>query len=123
MVSSKAPGSGDTIGSIDETKAKTKNDQEEKPEHPETLRQDEQKPKGVEEEEAKGKRQCSVTYSHFLGSLSFTLASFFYKVDYYSLNRTFSSLLNNVSYCDITQSGLLFNGLCLPFRVIAKRFH
>ncbi len=41
MVSSKAPGSGETIGSIDETKAKPKNDQEEKPKPPETLGQEE----------------------------------------------------------------------------------
>ena len=39
MVSSKAPGSGETIGSIDETKAKPKNDQEEKPKSPEILSQ------------------------------------------------------------------------------------
>jgi len=50
MVSSKAPGSGETIGSIDETKAKPKNDQEEKPKPPETLSQEEQIPEGVEEE-------------------------------------------------------------------------
>ena len=47
MVSSKSS-SGETIGSIDETKAKPKNDQEEKPKPPETLSQEEQ-------EEAKGK--------------------------------------------------------------------
>ena len=37
MVNSKSPGSGETIGSIDETEAKPKNDQEEKPKPPETL--------------------------------------------------------------------------------------
>ncbi len=47
MVSSKSS-SGETIGNIDETKAKPKNDQEEKPKPPETLSQEEQ-------EEAKGK--------------------------------------------------------------------
>ena len=36
MVSSKSS-SGETIGSIDETKAKPKNDQEEKPKSPEIL--------------------------------------------------------------------------------------
>ena len=50
MVSSKAPGSGETIGSIDETKAKPKNDQEEKSKPPETVSQEEQIPEGVEEE-------------------------------------------------------------------------
>ena len=54
MVSSKAPGSGETIGSIDETKAKPKNDQEEKPKPPETLSQEEQ-------EEAKGKDRVEET--------------------------------------------------------------
>ena len=54
MVSSKVPGSGETIGSIDETKAKPKNDQEEKPKPPETLSQEEQIPEGVEEEEEVG---------------------------------------------------------------------
>ena len=49
MVSSKSS-SGETIGSIDETKAKRKSDQEEKPKPPETLSQEEQIPEGVEEE-------------------------------------------------------------------------
>ncbi len=40
MASSKAPGSGETIGNIDDTKAKRKNDQEEKPKPPETLSQE-----------------------------------------------------------------------------------
>ncbi len=47
MVSSKSS-SCKTIGSIDETKAKPKNDQEEKPKSPEILSQEEQ-------EEVKGK--------------------------------------------------------------------
>lgn len=49
MVSSKSPG-GETIGSIEETLAKTKKDQEEKPKPSETLSQEEQIPRGVEEE-------------------------------------------------------------------------
>jgi len=49
MVSSKSS-SGETIGSIDETKAKPKNDQEEKPKPSETISQEEQIPEGVEEE-------------------------------------------------------------------------
>ena len=53
-----------------------------------------------EQEEAKGKDGAQSPILTFLGSLSSTLASFFYEVDYYSLYRTFSSLLNNISYCD-----------------------
>ena len=49
MVSTKSLG-GETIGSIDETKAKPKNDQGEKPKPPETLSQEEQEPEGVEED-------------------------------------------------------------------------
>ena len=54
MVSSKSY-SGETIGNIDETKAKPKNDLEEKPKSPEALSQEEQEEAKGKIEEAKGK--------------------------------------------------------------------
>ena len=43
------------------------------------------------------KREAGLSYLYFSGSLSFPLASLFYKVDYYLSNRTFSNQLNNIS--------------------------
>ncbi len=53
MVNSKSK-SGEAIGSIEETIAKTKKGQEEKPKPPETLSQEEQIPEGVGEEVGEG---------------------------------------------------------------------
>jgi len=52
------------------------------------------------------KGKTGLSYLYFLGSLSFPLASLFYKVDYYLLNRTSSSLLNKISIC------VVINALC-----------